>query len=318
MVFGGGYYQEPWSSHYPTNNFYSIGSILLTSTLLAIAKDESITFTGTLPFAEYENATFECQLQPFNQTQFLSISQNGSLWINSEQISQGDCTLRRVNLPYLFLDIYDGFIKLPNQSMSMFKILPKGNNDGKHRTEFTELFTMDKSVSLVDYSDFMMFDRDLGSTTDFKIDASHEPNSVGLKFTVKDIGSFDAELVASELFPESDPLIGIFEFENEEFSMYFNWRRKEISHYTVSSGILKFKNSNKSKISAIIFGTNGKEMRFQGTTVAAINEETSSKSNGVSKNEKSVPQDYSKAESCRIGSTYLPIAIGMISLVAHQ
>ena len=243
---------------------FSNAGLLVAMTILSIASNGSVSFKGTLPFPRYENASFECKMPPFKETKFLKKSDQGQLFIDDKLIAEGSCQFRQVKLPYLFMDMWDGVISLGNYEKTKF-FMYENAIDRQVESEFSEIVTSRIEEMQTDIGGFLKFDVDLGSSKDFEIDTDAAPDSISVKFTIESVGSFDLKMTAVELFGEGYPLIGTFQSETDEASFFFNLRRLEVPFYIVSNGIVEFKKPNNEGLTAILFATDGKEMRFQAT-----------------------------------------------------
>ena len=243
---------------------YSAVSLIMGMAILSIANNGNLILTGQLPFDEYENATFKCKFPTFEDTNepVISVLSNGRLSINGTEIS--DCQFRKVNFPFLFMEIWDGVIELKKNVKTKFHFFENAM-DRKVPVEFSQIVNTGEDIT-VDFDSFLQYNVDLGSTTEFMIDKG--PNGsvdkIRLKFTVDNLDSFDFEMKANETFEDDGyPMIGSYQFENEQISVLFNLRREHVPFYIVTHGIIDFKQPKRS-IKSIIFATDGKEMRFQG------------------------------------------------------
>ena len=244
-------------------NLFSVTNVFLTLTMLSIV-GEGFIFSGQLPFEEFDNGTFTCKFKSFEKSKFQSLGDGGQLFIDDKEIPDGSCKFRKVSLPFLFMEMWDGVIEVEKNVKTKFYI-QENAMDRKVPTEFSQIIKTNENLE-TDIEGFMDYDIDLKSTTDFTIDINKAPEKVRLQFTIDNVGSYDFEMKANETFDDDTyPLVGTYEYENKEVEVFFNLRRPEIPFYIVTNGVIDFKQPKNGIIKSIIFATDGKEMRFQGT-----------------------------------------------------
>ena len=262
---------------------FNAATLLMGMTMLNVATNGTVSFSGTLPLEGYENATFKCEMGPFEESGFFSVSKGVRLLINGQVVPGGGCKFRKVSIPYFFIDMWDGEIKLNSNSKTRFQ-LHENAMEKSVKTGFSQIVNSNEDVE-IDFSSFQEFDKNLGSTKDFSINNTNGIKWVRVAFSIEKIGHFDIEMKANETFEDTSyPMIGIYQFENDEASFHLNLRREEVPFYIVTNGIIDFKQP-KHGIKAIIFATDGQEMRFQGKSVDKVTErgETSTDTRSQSK-----------------------------------
>ena len=222
----------------------SASSVLITLAMLSLLSDGNLVFTGTLPMSEYENATFKCEMKPFKsvESNFIMVGKSKQLFIDGNLIPNGNCQFRKVHLPYLFIDIWDGVIRIGNEKETRFEMHGQ-LTDQFVETSFTEFVTIQEDYIDI-LSSFIGYNKDLGSTTNFKFNVSENFTSIELEFAIENIGHFKVEMAAVELFEAGDPFIGSYQFENKEAFFYFILRRQTIAFPLVSHGTINFKKSD--------------------------------------------------------------------------
>ena len=263
-------------------DWFSFSSLFFGLTILTSNSVGNFVLQGNLPFDEYNNASFTCYFEPFeksNISESIQISNGGKLMINGSHVEDGSCSMRKVESKFLFMSLWDGVIKLGNGKKTIVNF--EENKIGiPVRTEFTPIIAENQKAEL-DVTGFLNFDKDLGSTTNFQIKPIEDDGNkkkLNVKFEIEKIGEkFDLILKANETFPEDYPLVGVYTMEDNKATYLFNWRRDGVPFYIVSNGVIEFKKP-KHGLSSIIFSTDGKEMRFQGSTVEDNQQQISNKS----------------------------------------
>ena len=238
------------------NTPFSTTMVLIGMTLLT-----GLSFKGQLPFEDYNNATFSCELDGFKGPMGVQISHGYQLSINGQLVPDGECLFRKTNLPFAYFDMWEGELTLGKGVKTKFFILNNTENEFVP-TEFSEIVKSENNL-LIDIEAFLKYDVDLGYTFDFEIDTNNSEEFIKMKFTIKDIGQFDVKMAAVETYGDGYPLIGTYEFENDQFYIIFNLRRENVFFYIESNGLIEFKQP-KNGLSSIFFATNGHDMRFQG------------------------------------------------------
>ena len=246
----------------------SIGQIYMTISILTIANNGNMTITGQLPYEDYANATFKCELEPFQPyMKFIGISEGGNLSINGERIGDGSCHLRFLVLPAMFIEgNYDGVLTLKTNVQARFRFT-NSENATHFKTEFDELLNSADNNLLPKFDDFLVYERNLGHTYDYSYDDGNASDFLQLNFTIEHVGNFHFKMTPQKLFNDtSHPLLGIYAFENETISANF-YRKREIEPFNnikpKLSGTIEFKQPLRG-LSGVLFGAHEKEMRFYG------------------------------------------------------
>ena len=193
----------------------SLGNVLVVMTMLTIAKDGTMEFSGKLPIDGFENKTFTCEMNPFEESRFIGVSESKTFSIDGKTVAGGGCQLFKFNVPFLFIDIYDGTLHLGEGTKVKFQI-PNFKGLGENvETFFSELLDGGKqnmNENLEEYlANFTEFDHYLGSTTNFELNVDEMKNTTHLKFAIENIGNFDFSLDAAELFDAENAFIGSYQ-----------------------------------------------------------------------------------------------------------
>ena len=243
---------------------FSVGAVFLGMTMLYQHSDGNYVLKGNLPMDGWKNASFVCVFPPFETQKFADISENGQLTIGDNVISDGKCMMRKVNIPFLFVSTWQGLITLSEGKYTWFQMAEE-KMDVQVATEFSEIINIQDDVQM-DIDSMIDFDHELGSTSAFQIEEV-EPDVVKVKFDVNGIGSYDVDLKPAKKFDdETHPFESVWTGETNDATFTYNKRRQNIPYFMANNGIITFKQPV-NDYSAIIFGTDGKEVRFQGKKV---------------------------------------------------
>ena len=246
----------------------SIVQIYMTISIFTIANNGKMTITGQLPYEDYANATFKCDLEPFQPyMKFIGISEGGNLSINGERIDNGSCRLRLLFLPAMFIEgNYDGVLTLKPNVQARFRFTDS-ENATHFKTEFDELLNSADNNLLLNFDDFLVYEKNLRHTYDYSYDDRNAPDFHQLNFTIENVGNFHLKMTPKELFNDPNhPLLGIYVFENETIVANF-YRKRETEPFNNAkpklSGTIEYKQPFRG-LSGVLFGAHEKEMRFYG------------------------------------------------------
>ena len=221
-------------------------------------------FRGRIPVPGYDNTTFVCDLEPFEEFRYAAISNDGQLTLAGDFVHEGNCKLRQVKLDFLFLYFWDGVIKMSKDKKACF-VVDEPVMDKDVVTGFSDVIETNDPIDL-DIDHMFDFDVALGSTNQFLIEFKEDGDVVGLSFQIESVASIHVEMKATLKNDGDNPIEARYEFENDDAKFIFNKRRLAVPYFLPTHGLIMFKKLRDDRLTVIIFATDGNEMRFQGTT----------------------------------------------------
>ena len=234
--------------------------------------DNRLVLEGSFPTSFRDVSKFICYLDSDFTTQtssspFAKSSKGSILMIDDSIIQNGTCSIRKAKANFLFLDLWDGEIDFGNNEKTNF-YFETTQMAIWSKLIYTEVFNLSQFPHQLDLSIFINFDQILGSTVVFRLQPYNNYEHFHVKFSIKNVCQVDEMLDAIAIFHQDHPIIAFYSLINDRGDKFsFILRRRNVPFYVASHGIIEFAHS-KNGIGSITFASDGKEMRFQGTSQA--------------------------------------------------